>query len=374
MINSIKRRTIRGTAQRYARARAETKDAILWDIQPDQKICRVKVQDSNTLLECHYPENWKKAPSWLKVGNAVRIMHAGGNRRRFEVVGSGMTVPTQWKHAASTDTFSPSVTQGEDCVISGCRVLQLPDSQAMSVWVEPGVYRISGTHYTLQGYGLVMAETNTVDMSSGAPMDSTAGVVDIAAASATQFRMDAIVVGKDGVVDVVQGVASDNDPEIPGTPAEHMQLGWVFVPPGTTEITQDLINRAYVAPFASQMRVTVEDDDIGLDWTTATKDLTVEVLDQYGLVLQGAPWWIRGELQTGTGYWWTGGGDDVTLSIGESATSVVFTYHRENDYDIEVDPPEESCPVYIKFTLEQDQTITQQTVLLVLDIGGAAIL
>ena len=58
---------------RRFRLRAETRDAIVWDIDTNNYLARCKIQGSNEYVLCHYPRNWQTLPVFLKRGNAVRI-------------------------------------------------------------------------------------------------------------------------------------------------------------------------------------------------------------------------------------------------------------------------------------------------------------
>jgi len=87
------RRLRRAIERRVAEGR-ELRDAIVFDVDPANRYCRVKIQGSDTYVKAWYPENWESTPQYLKPGNAVRIAHPGGNKARIEVVGHGFLLPT----------------------------------------------------------------------------------------------------------------------------------------------------------------------------------------------------------------------------------------------------------------------------------------
>ena len=107
----LRKRVIRQQVRREIAARKETVDGILWDILSD-RLCRVKVLGSNTLLVARYNENTEQKPVWMKPGNAVKLLHTGGNRHQLEVVGNGQAVPMPTGAA-----MFPTIETGEDTVL-----------------------------------------------------------------------------------------------------------------------------------------------------------------------------------------------------------------------------------------------------------------
>jgi hypothetical protein len=180
-----------------AEATVETRDAIVWEVLPAQRICRVKVQSSDEKICCWYPENWQQTPTWLKPGNAVIIRHTGGQRGRLEVIGHGQLVPTPVAGGAA-----PAPAVAEDCILTGCQLAEIAADPQMAVFVWTGTFRITGTVYTLGP--IAMSDTTLLDMGMEAPIEVTAEVVGIdAAPAAGQFRYDLVVVGADLAVDYV---------------------------------------------------------------------------------------------------------------------------------------------------------------------------
>lgn len=351
MIHSLRKRLIRQRVQRETAKKVETRDAILWEVIPSQKVARVKIQGSDTLLQARYPENVRKSPEWLKPGSAVRVQHVGGNRNSVELVGCGLNVPTPVPGGSA----EPTIGAGENCVLTGC---QLYAAGGMTVRISTGTYRINDIPYTLSS-NIVMTAGSNIVMTAGSPivMGQSAGIVTISAASSS-YRMDGIFVGIDGVIDYIVGTPDATNPQVPDTPAGHVLLGWVFVPGGTTEITQDLINYPFVEPFVSQMTATAALDR--LTWSDSSTTITVEVLDQYGHGITGTRWIITATITDGTG-------TITSTGYTESGYSATFTYQRNNP---KVD---EICPVFIEFTLVQDTGIQMLAVLLLEDEFGALI-
>lgn len=361
MIQSFNKRLIRSRAQREAKSRAETRDAVLWEVLPDQRVCWVKVQGSDTKILATYPENWGKTPDWLKPGNSVKILHTTGNRNRVELIGNGSLLPTPLAGAGATG--SPVIGDGVDTVIEGCTVSANFDTPGMNVLVSAGTYRIAGDYYALGS--LTMLETNTIDMTSGIPMDGTfAASIAIPAADSTRFRFDAIVVGVDGVLDLVSGPYSETNPQMPDVPAGHLMVGWVLVLPGSTAITQYMINVPFVAPFVSQIQATPI--ETRLTWAQSSVTFDVHVQDQYGRDLIGTNWGLTATIIGGTGT--MGSGTTATSYTGTSDAETSFTYRRLSDYTNPL--VIEFCPVFIEITLIQDPGIINMVLVLLEDSMG----
>jgi hypothetical protein len=344
MLHQYGKRFLRQKTRRETAKRIETRDAILWDVFPDDKYCRVKIQGSNTLIKAQYPENWQQTPTYLKPGNAVRIQHIGGNRNRIEIIGNGGTIPTP-----TGASMFPAAEAGQDAVLSGCTVNSLEDPD-MYVWIETGTCRIVGVTYSLEA--MTASESNPATAAMAVPIDITAAVIAVDAAHSSLFRMDAFVVGTDGVVDYVKGTAAEA-PSLPDTPGGHIQLGWVLVPPGATTIPGSMVNAAYVEPFVSQVVAEVSVETLSYEeieevivWDTEAT-VTVSVRDQYGNLMTGTNWGILAEFESGDGeldeeY------PSLTKYLGTDATGT-FDYVRTA-------PETDETPI-IKFTLVQDPSL-----------------
>ncbi len=312
---------------------SETKDAIVWDVLPLQYLCRVKIQGSNALISAYYPENWESTPVWLKPGNAVKIMHTGGNRGRIEVVGHGQYIPSP-----IADTQFPATPIGENHVISGCNIVPFPDPTT-SVLVEAGDYMINGVTYVLAGTESIMGDGSLGLMGSGELMGSTgyAAVITInAPPSSGYYRFDLISVGTDGVVDYTAGTPSTTNPQVPALAANHLQLGTILVYPGMTEILLEDINRSFSSNFVpTYLAITIDNEEMAWNESTSTS-IQVQVQNQYHqpILNSGGSWEIKLEFVLGNGTISNGGEYSTTYLIRSTATSsVTFTYTRnKKDY------------------------------------------
>jgi hypothetical protein len=201
-------------------ARTETRDGILWAVFPIDRYATVKIQGSNTQIRAYFPENWASLPEWLKMGNAVKIMHTGGNRGRIELVGHGQLIPT----AVPGGQDNPGFPTMGDGVLTGMQ-LETTTPASMNIIVNDGTYRVNTEYYVLTGTG---GHTTLA----------------VAAAHATQFRYDLIVIGTDSIVHIVQGTnfTTPGTSAMPPVPANHISLGWYLVLPATTEITDGVVN------------------------------------------------------------------------------------------------------------------------------------
>ena len=95
------KRLLRGAADKAVKQASESRDAVLWDILLNERVCRCKIQGSSEFVIARFPQNWASVPEWAKPGQAVRIAHRGGVRGYIEVVGFGRAIPTPVSGSAS---------------------------------------------------------------------------------------------------------------------------------------------------------------------------------------------------------------------------------------------------------------------------------
>jgi len=349
---------------------AETRDGILWDIDWVNFLARVKIQGSNEYINCYFPRNEATVPSWMKPGNAVRIVHRTGTRGFSEIVGHGMAIPTPVPGYSS----HPASAALPDGIISGCAVLAtIPPS--MSVSITDGTYRINEETYTLSGGAvgyftmdesdppMTMDETyppatmgqieNYVTMDeSDSPMTMdevfpayTMGdiyavhTLDAAPAGAYTARYDTFQVGIDGIIDYVKGTASTT-PTKPVITADHVQLGeYILVYQGMTEVTSGDIGREFTERDQASLVITHIDEfewNLGTDYPET--NITVTVKDQYGWSLSGN-YTITLNNVDGTGQIYSGdtGWDDSIVSQSFVGSGYTFVYQR-NQVNTETSP------------------------------------
>lgn len=355
-------RKINRAIERQIKESRELRDAIVFSVDGTNRYAMVKIQGSDTQIRAFYPENWEATPQYLKPGNAVRINLPGGNKSRIEIVGHGFLLPT----AVPGGTGAPTPPTPGDAVLTGA-TLGVTDPASMGVTVAPGTFRIDGITYSLSG--LLMDRSDIVMDRSDIIMDSVGANVTFDAASATYFRYDSVVVGVDGIAEVVKGsnFASNASPvpDPPDAPADHVRLGWVLIYPNMTAVASSDINRLFTAPAAAELRVTVSDQDLAWGETSAT--ITISVRDQYGntITAGGAGYYVTVAWNRGNGTLTQGGvsqDESGPLSFYMSSSAGV-SYVRDGN-----DPGDES-PV---FDISETVTgFTNATYIMLRDALGA---
>lgn len=371
-------RLIDSHTRRMLDRKTELRDAVIYDIDTVNKYCRVKIQGSNTYIKAYYNENWESTPQWLKVGNAVRISHPGGNKSRIEIMGHGFLIPTILPGGTA-----PPTEDLADGILSGLQALPADDG-GMGVVVTYGTYRIDQVEYDLpliemDNSSITMDEPNIVMDATTIEFSGTysgCGFVTLATASSTQFRYDLIVIGTDEVVNVVQGSYSSGEPTFPAVPADHIQLGFVLVYPGMIEVTADCIGRLYTIPVPNQLYFDwyfAEQgtyDDYIVPWyfglpvpmSAAYWSITVTVRDQYNRIITGS-WTINVETISPMGTPLYGSG------ISSFTTSFVIWGIRTFEND-ELGNPDRS--VAFKAT-EMNTNLENSILIKYLDSAGAIV-
>jgi hypothetical protein len=310
----------------------ESRDAVCYDVLPAQRVARVKIQGSSTLIVANYPQSWVETPDWLKSGNAVRITHTGGLRGRVELSGSGTFIPTPVE-----DDPGPGTTTPEDAVVSGLQV-QAAATPSLTMTITAGTYRIGGIVYSYAG------GTQAISAGSG-----TAGY----------FRIDIIAIDAAGALHYIPGTASTN-PGAPTVPDGQVELGRILVAPGATAISQGFINRAWTARVATSFTLTPAATP--LTWGSTTDAVTFLVADQYGIALSGT-WSFTAQIISVDGD--IGGTPAPGVYSGTfSGSSTSLTYTRSG-------LATESCPIIQGIlTPPTGQTITGATFIELLNANG----
>jgi hypothetical protein len=322
------RKQFKRYVDRATRAKTETRDAIIWDVVEEDRVCQVKIQGSTEFIYAHYPRNQTTIPKWCRIGNAVRIVHKGGNRGYVEIAGEG--------RAAPTGLGTPSVPTPADAVLTGLAAWAT-SPETMSITVDSGTYRIDGTIYNSDGtasnYYVMDDDPITMDDDPVA-MDTSSGAIVIEAAPADgYYRYDAIVLGANGVFDVIKGTEVTADPVKPDVPADHVLITYVLVVGGVTKISQSVIGLEWTTPRA--VYILAETDppcETGLTWDSESPPdvsqeatITATLYDQYSTVYSGTWTWTF-EIIAGDGVLFrsgTGQGTSITFSGGASV-SVIY--------------------------------------------------
>ena len=282
------KRLIRGAADKATKQAAESRDAVLWDVLLTERVCRCKIQGSSELIIARFPQNWATVPEWAKPGQAVRIAHRGGIRGYIEVVGFGRAIPTPVSGSAMPAPETPS-----DAILAGCLIKAIPQTPRMSVYVTTGWARFGGVEYLVPA--VVMASGNVLKMDMGIAMGDVAGVFNISAPSAGQFRYDLFSLSPSLIVTKTAGAAFTSAESKPVLPSGHLPIGYLLVRGGQTVFTAADIGQIWSAPVPASIATTATDN--GTAWS-----IVASVKDQYGnAITTSLGWNITATIASGDG-------------------------------------------------------------------------
>jgi hypothetical protein len=232
-------RKINRSIDRRFRTHTESRDAIVWDVDQPNGIARCKVQGSDKLIQCHYPQNWQTLPYYVKPGFAIRIIHKGGQKGFQEISGPGRAIPSP---------VAGPVIPPTPPLFNGIMTGMIPSAPGGGMYINltNGTFRIRGITYTFDiGTGgiLMGGDGNIMDPVTGMPMGvgTNATLLFDAAPAIPNARYDLVVVAADGIADIVKGTASVN-PVMPVVPADHIEVFHVLILGGRTELTSADIN------------------------------------------------------------------------------------------------------------------------------------
>ena len=257
MSNIFGKKILRNRMNAISQSKIETRDAVVWDVLPEQRKCRVKIQGSNNLIMAWYPENWEQTPVFLKSGNSVKINHTGGVRGRIEVIGHGSLIPTPILGGSAP----PSGAEGDDGIINGLAVIET-SPQSMAVQVSTGSYQFGGEIYFV---------TSPVTV----PID--------AIAAGTYFRYDLISIDETGIPTYTKGTTSNGvAPTMPTVPSDNLLLNYIFLWSGNTVISSsNNIGKTFAARILISLEVVASPSD--MSWGTLHSHITLRIRDQYGM-------------------------------------------------------------------------------------------
>jgi hypothetical protein len=317
---------------RRFRQHAESRDAIVWDIDTENLLVRCKIQGSDEYILCHYPRNSTTLPGWCKRGNAVRIAHKGGVRGFLEVISNGRAIPTP----VSGNTLPDQLDRPDEIVTGG----GVTPYSGMTVKVDATTYRISNVVYTLSIEGVPMADPPFITMGDGTVMGADGAYLTFdAAPAAPNARYDLIVAGTDGLAHIVKGTASEN-PSMPSVPTDHVKIAHVLILGGMTEILAWHIGAAFETRILNSITWALSsgtgtiNGDGEFEWHSSNNypycAATFTMRCQYGWALSGS-YTLEATMLSGSGDWsldhstWTT--DDLSKSFTGS-TAVIY-YRRD---------------------------------------------
>jgi hypothetical protein len=338
--------------------KTESRDGVLWEIDWQNRICNVKIQGSNELVTAHFPQNEARMMSYMRKGNAVRLVHRGGIRGYLEVTGHGMAIPTP-----VSGTSHPAQSDLPDAITEGCQIIPT-EPASMSVTILDGYYRLNGVLYSLSGgaFGEIeTAENSTVITNETYPPmvtddphqyittseDSTILTDEVfppmflgdpiddyeldPAPSGNKFRYDCFYVGIDGIITYLKGSEASSNPIKPSLPSDTVLIGdYILLWTGVTEITGQNIGMLWEEPYASDVGISAIDEFAwnGGDDTPET-NVTVTIYNQYGWAISGSYTLVLSMIMgSGQIYSAQTGWHSSEVSQEISGTNYTFIYQR----------------------------------------------
>jgi hypothetical protein len=395
--------------------RKESRDALVYDISEANRYCRVMVAGSSTLVRAWFPNNFMRAPQWLKVGIAVRIAHVGGDKSRIEVVSPGLIQPSQ---------ATIPMSGGANTILTGMYPTAPIDSTEWLVSISGGTYRINGASYIYSPEGALLGDD--IPLGSDVLLGTTAVfAVDPLTHNDPDelwFRYDAFAIGADGVVDYIKGDEWQftghslagfpaGSPDKPAIASDHVLIrNYILIWTGVTSITQANIGKEYDEPRADHLDVSYGYQDPAFetdeDWARAQEGVgvikggaktyvpaspggikrgsvandmkatvTSRVMTQYGTPYS---WWTDGSLNylsyrrlgsaSYDGYGSAGAIPDLTDESGYGEPDVVFLglgnsstifYERKHTYIAQPNPALDGYPGYYQGDSDSHTAIFQ---------------
>ena len=193
----------------------------------------------------------------------------------------------------------------------------------MSVYVTTGWARFDGEELAVPA--VAMAEDGALTMDMGITMGEAAGVFNVSAPGAGQFRYDLFSLSPSLVVTCTAGAAFTTTESKPALPGGHLAIGYLLVRGGQTVITSADIFQSWSAPAPSSIVTTATDN--GTAWTIAAS-----VKDQYGNAITAPSGWNLsaaitsgdGSLAPASGNTGSGSAFTFTYTEGTAGTLVII--------------------------------------------------
>jgi hypothetical protein len=362
------KKNIRSLVDKRSKKRQEMRDGIIWQITGSE--CEVKLQGSNTKVVAHFPKNQKEVPYWLRIGNAVKVVHKNGIRGYLEVIGEGRCIPTPLE-----DGTFPSIGSLSDGIMSGL-VVTSTSPPSLNTQISSGTFRIDGVTYT-------MAEVTGgyVVMDDPAPM--VMGIIPFvlngqvfytltAAPPVGYFRYDIIIVGVDGDLTLIEGVEVTSDPVMPSVPSGYLLVAFVLRVGGDTVVPMNRINQLYEFLYPVEFNLP---SGLEFPWDGVINNpeinFQVDIKDQYGHAISSADGWVlKLKILVGTGEVWSAYSGYSSSEVQQdmvSASTYTFKYRRDQTASPETSP-------YLQVTLEGSvSTVYGFERIVLLDSGGSPV-
>ena len=157
-----------------------------------------------------------------------------------------------------------------------------------------------------------MAAGSAFKMNMGIVMGEAAGVFNISAPSAGQFRYDLFSLSPSLVVTCTAGAAFTTTESKPALPGGHLAIGYLLVRGGQTVISAADIGQVWSAPAPASIETVATDN--GAEWS-----ITASVKDQYGnAIATPLGWDLAVNIASGDG--------SIAPASGNTGSGSSFTF------------------------------------------------
>lgn len=356
----------RNMMNKQIRSSSYDRDGIVWDIDTTNKLASVRIQGSNTNIKAIYSRVTHERPGFLKKGSCVRIRFKRGNHGYVEIIGEGRSIPTP-----VDGTSDLPVRSSVNAILSGFDITEI-NPLNMNYRVSGGTFRYNNQIYSFTSVGdeyYLMQDPPILVMGADpVVMGTSFGNITIPTAPAAGYgRYDLIVVGIDGIVDVVEGTPAllSVEPTMPSTPSGHVKINHIFIYAGQTEVDESMVGKNWSAPIAQNITAVisgdVDADDHVLLQDGATATIVLSATDQYGQVFDGNNATITMTLETNDGEV-SGSLTGIRSDYAQSRynSNVSFSYIRPT--------PASANDQSVALTFESDQDNFSYTLILVNNI------
>lgn len=329
-MRTYNRRFVNSRMQSVADQSIEFKNGIIWSIDTTQHECGVRLLGSTDIIMATFPPSRMITPNWIQLGSPVQLRHPAGLKNALEITGPGQVIPTP-----TTGTYIPAYPASSlpDVILSGCDITEIPLEPQMGILIQTGAVRIGGATVDIDQ---IKMESTYYKMDMGGKINQVAAAIEIASAPTAidNCRFDMFVVGTDAIIDSLTGttfLTTAATAVVPDLPADHIELGRVFIPSGKTIIRNSDLNIVWAPARAQSLAISADDTDLSSAETTAA--ITVQVLDQFNNAFiknEGLGWRIELEIINGTGSVSSTEGNSTSLiaAYAGSSAEYTFTYER----------------------------------------------
>ena len=188
---------------RESRNSRETKNAIVWSIDEDNRKANVRIQGSNTTISAFFPTSWHTRPEWCKIGAPVRILFSGGNRGIIELLGPGTVIP----YPQTGQVWPGDVVVRPNQILSGLKVIPIPNIKTNAVMVKTGSALIGNVEVTVDA---IMLNNDIYTLAMGGYLGEIAAVFETPIFNdleypLQQYKISKIYLTDEGEICIISG-------------------------------------------------------------------------------------------------------------------------------------------------------------------------